>query len=392
MGSSTKAPEKFLNALAISDYKDPKVSFHSTDDPFDKLHLVLVPLVSSAGVSVPKIIMRHYPLHSKAQIRRSLANRNNLSQKLQSIPGFQAALAQEDFQDQIQRMGTGFYALPETVIADLQKLSSSQKFKSDDVQIELARDFLSSIIASGVDRAVFNLKVGKDSSLETLQDGRNFAQTLQSACNDIKISTSFFLTGSDRFAGQALGNSLEIREAVEILKGTGPLDMRKLALEFGADMLLTADKSMNRREAKEILKKAILTGKSLRKFQEIIEHQKGDSRIIDDISLLPVSDTRLEIRSSKTGFIHDVRMREISAVYLSLMSETEGSSESGNKGTGLFILKKAGDWCQKNEILAVVHLNSPVRESSFEEEIRKTFQISESPPPFQPLIIERIQD
>ena len=289
MGSSIRIPEKSLNALAISDCKGPKVSFHSTDDPFDKLHLVLVPLVSSAGVSVSKIIRRHYPLHSKTQIRRGLTNRNNLSRKLQSIPGFQTALAQEDFQGQIQRIGTGFYALPETVIADFHKLSSFRKFNADDSQIEIACDFLSSIRTSAVDRAVFNLKIGKDSSLETLRSGRNLAQTIQSACEDIKINTSFFLTGSGRFLGQALGNSLEIREAVEILKGAGPLDMRKLTLEFGADMLLTADKSLTRREAKKILKKAVLSGKSLKKFQEIIERQKGDFRIIDDTSLLPVS-------------------------------------------------------------------------------------------------------
>lgn len=393
MDSSNYSTENMSETTPPFGVNDPTVSLYSTDDPVDKLHLVLVPLVSSAGVAFPKTSELPRSFISGDNVLNDLANWNSLSQKLRCIPGFRTALPPNDIYSQLHEVGAVFFSLTEGMHSNSEKNSVSQNSSPFPGGLgSLFNYFLSGLRVSSVNSAVFNIKVGEGSLIQKPREGRNLAQSLKSAFKRMQINTSFFLTDLSQPIGQALGNSLEIKEAIEILKGSGPLDLLKLALEFGSDMLLFADKTISKGDAKEILKKKILSGDGLKKFREIIEAQKGDTRIIDNDSLLPFAEKRIKIRSSKTGFIQKINTRKLYSVYLKCVSQEGRPTESGSCEIGFVLQKKSGDWVKKGESLVEFHLKSKVSRSWTGDEFQEIFTISDTPPPFQPLIIERIRD
>ena len=391
LDSSNYSTENMSETIPPFGVKNPTLSLYSTDDPVDKLHLVLVPLVSSAGVVFPKTSELPRSLTFEDNVLNGLANWNSLSQKLHCIPGFRTALSPNDISSQLHEVGAVFFSLTEGIDSNSEKSSVSQNSPSFPGSLGSLFDyFLSCLRVSSVHSAVFNIKVGEGSLIKRSRDGRNLARSLKSAFKRMQINTSFFLTDLSQPIGRALGNSLEIREAIEILKGSGPLDLLKLALELGSDMLLFADKTMSKGEAKEILKKKILSGDGLKKFREIIKAQKGDTRIIDNDSLLPFSEKRIKIRSSQTGFIQKINTRKLYSLYLKCVSQERKQTNSGTRGIGFVLQKQSGDWVKKGESLVEVHLNHKVSRSWTGDEFQEIFLISETSPPFQPLIIERI--
>ncbi len=369
------------------------VSLFSTDDPVDKLPLVLVPLVSSAGVRFPKTSEMHRSHICGDNVLKSLADRNSLSQKLRCIPGLGTALPTKEVQSQLNEAGAVFFSLREKMNSDSGRNPASQKSPPFPASLNSLFDYLMSALrVSSVKGAVFNIKIGEGSPIKKIREARNLAQSLKGIFKRRQIKTSLFLTDSSQPIGQALGNSLEIKEAVEILKGSGPLDLLKLALEFGSDMLICVDKTLSKSEAKEILKRKILNGDGLKKFREIIDAQKGDTRVIDNASLLPSSEERIKIRSSQAGFIQKIDTKKLYSVYLTCISQERSPADSGKCGIGFVLQKKSGDWVKKGESLIEVHSSSKTSRSWTEDEFHEIFTISETPPLFQPLIIERICD
>jgi thymidine phosphorylase len=249
---------------------------------------------------------------------------------------------------------------------------------------------MSSILLCGVNGASFDIKVGEGSFLKNSQDARSLALSLKNVCNRLRINSTFILSDMNQPLGQAVGNSLEVREVLEVLKGKGPLDVLKLALELGTEILLLAKTSLNRTEAKRDLKDKIIKGEALEKFKQIIEAQKGNPRIIDDYSLLPQAKNRMKILSPNKGFIHKIMMKQIRSVCLELEAGGKKSADLSDHGPGLLIFKKIGEKVEKGETLAEVHFNKVKNVSSFEKESQGAFMISEKPPDFRPFIIERI--
>lgn len=393
MASANNSTENRNETIPPFNVKDPIVSLYSTDDPFGKLPLVLVPLVSSAGVGFPQASELPRSFTSEDDVLNGLANLNNLAQKLRCIPGLRTALSPKDIHSQLCEVGAVFFSLTEGMCSNSEKSPIFQDTPFPPGSLgPLCTYFVSAPRVGSVNSAVFNINVGAGSLIQKPQEGRNLAEALKSAFKRLQINTSFFLTDLSQPIGQALGNSLEVKEAIEILKGSGPLDLLKLALEFGSDMLLFTDKTMSKGEAKEILKKKILSGDSLTKFREIIKAQEGDTRIVDNDSLLPFSEEKTKIRSIKTGFIQKINTRKLYSVYLKYVSLERRSTDSGNCGIGFLLQKKAGDWVKKGESLVEFHHNSKVNRSWTGDEFQGIFTISETPPPFQPLIIERMRD
>lgn len=391
--SSNNRTENSSEKIPPSGVKGPTVSLGSTDDPVDKLPLVLVPLISSAGVGFPKTSELPRSFTSEDNVLNGLAKWNSLSQKLRCVPGLRTALSPKDIHNQLHEVGAVFFSLTEGMYSNSKQSPVYQNVASFPGSLSsLFNYFMNSLQVGSVNSAVFNIKVGEGCLIQKPREGRNLVQSLKSVFERIQINTSFFLTDSSQPIGRAVGNSLEIKEAIEILKGSGPLDLLKLALEFGSDMLLSGDKTMYKAEAKEILKKKILSGDSLKKFREIIEAQKGDIRIIDNDSLLPFSEEIIKIRSSQTGFIQKINTRKLYSTYLKCVSLKRKPSDSGNCEIGFVLQKKSGDWVKKGESLVEVHLNSKVSCSWNSDEFQEIFTISDTSPPFQPLIIERIRD
>lgn len=393
MISSNNSTENLKERILPFSGIGPSAFLYSTDDPFDKLPLVLVPLVSSTGIGFPKTSELPRSFIPGDIVLNGLANWNSLSQKLRCIPGLRTTLPPKDIHSQLHEIGAVFFSLPEGMHSNSEQ---GPVFKNVPSQLDslnsLLNHFANDLRMSSVNNAIFDIKIGEGSHIQNPRKGKNLVQSLKNTFKHMQVNASFFLTDSNQPIGQALGNSLEIKEAIKILRGSGPLDLLKLALEFGSDMLLFADKTISKGKAKEILKKKILSGDALNKFREIIKAQKGDTRIIDNDYLLPFSKEKIEIRSIKTGFIQNINTRKLYLVYLKCVSLEGKPIDSGNCGIGFVLRKKAGDWVKKGESLVEVHLNRKASRSWMGDEFQKIFTISGTPPPFQPLIIERIKD
>jgi pyrimidine-nucleoside phosphorylase len=388
--NSNENLSKKILRLGIS---GPRVSLYSTDDPIDKLPLVLVPLVSSVGIGFPQTAELPKSSPSGENFLNGLAIWNSLSQKLRCIPGLRTAFSPKEIHSQLQEFGAVFFSLTEEMHSYAEKSPVFANVPSFPSSLGLFFNYLmSSFRVSSTNCAVINLKVGEGSLIQKPQEGRDLAHSLKSAFKGMQINTTFFLTDFCQPVGQAIGNSLEIKEAIEVLKGSGPLDLLKLALEFGSEMLLFADKKMSKGEAKKILKKKILSGDGLKKFREIIEAQKGDTQIIDNDSLLSFSAKRIKIRSSQTGFIQKINRKKLYSAYLEYISQKGKPNDSRNCEIGFVLQKKSGDWVKKGESLVEIQSNSKLNTSWNRKEFQGIFTISENPPPFQPLIIERIYD
>jgi len=375
-----------------SDLRLPKFAPFSTGWSVDKVSLVLVPVVSSAGVVVSNIFEPFTLLGSVGkQAFYSLFNFNNHSNKLESIPGFQTSLGPKEIKDQLSHVGAVLFSPPNQIAPYFKKISPSEGPNSwQDLRDELLSCFVSSLLLCAVNGASFDIKVGEGSFLKNSQEARSLALSLKNICNRLRISSTFILSDMNQPLGQAVGNSLEIREVLEVLKGKGPLDVLKLVLELGTEILLLAKKSLNRTEAKRVLKEKIIKGEALEKFKQIIKAQKGDPRIIDDYSLLPQAKDRMKILSPNKGFIQKIMMKQIRSVCLELETGGKGPADSGDHGPGLSIFKKIGEKVEKRETLAEVHFNKVKNVSRLEKASQGAFIISEKPPGFRPFIIERI--
>jgi len=392
INSFIKATKDWQEKITPAGIKLPKFAPFSTGWSIDKVSLLLVPLVSSAGVVVSKIAELHTLLDSaQKQAFYSLDNFNGHSNKLQSIPGFQTSLSPKEIKNQLSHVGAVMFSPPKQMASFFKKISAIKDARSrQDLRYSLLGCFMSSILLCGVEGASFDIKVGEGSFLRNSREARILALSLKNVCNRLNISSTFILSDMNQPLGQALGNSLEIREALEILKGDGPLDVLKLVLELGTEILLLAKKPLNRTEAKIVLKEKIIRGEALEKFKQIIEAQKGNPRIIDDYSLLPQAKERLKILSPNKGFIQKIMMKHIRSVCLELETGKKKSADSDDYGPGLLIFKKIGEIVEKGEILAEVHFNKVKNVSRLEKEAQRAFMISGKPPGFRPFIIERI--
>lgn len=338
-----------------------------------------MPLVTAAGVTIPIISGFSTP------------SQNKTLEKFSSIPGFKTSLSLYEFHDQLLRVGAVISHLLEDITKDYQEINCDFEYPFPKAHQAFIQTYiLSQKLAFGVNRITFDIKVGEGSFLNTLREARNFGFSLRRICKRMNIDSSYILSNLDQPLGQAIGNSLEVREAIEVLKGKGPLDVLKLALEIGSEMLFLADMAPNKTEAKICLKSKIEEGKALDKFKEIIKAQKGIPLIVDDYDLLPLAKVRKKVFSLKEGYIVRIKMREIALLQQRLSTGQKSQMSSTNHDAGFLIFKKLGDKTLKGDVLAEVYLNEESALSIIQEKLREAFLIVENPPDFKPFIIEKI--
>jgi len=331
--------------------------------------------VTSAGVSVP--LVSPSPINTQ----------DNTLEKLESIPGVKTSLSREEFQAQMLKVGSVIARLPEQIASSHQKnykFNHSSASGIDPAEIESL--VLNQKSAGAIQGIVFDIKVGEGSFLKSRYEARILVSSLEKACNRLEIRPSFLLSDMDQPLGESIGNSLEMIEVANVLKGTGPLDVLKLALELGSEMLLLAKKSENRTLAKSCLKRKIEEGKALKKFEEIIEAQGGNPLLVRDYSLFARSKLRRKVYSLRKGYLYRIKTNEINHLWHEL-----APSQQERDRAGFLIFKKIGDRIEEGEALAEAHLNEPELLPMIESSLRETFVLSKIPPDFKPFIIESMR-
>jgi len=338
--------------LDLSDFDLPKVDKHSTGGVGDKTSITLVPLMASCGFLFPKLA------------GRGLGYTGGTIDKIESIPGFRTNLCLEDLKLALRRSGAIIAAQTEELAPADKKIYALRDVTATVDSIPLiVSSILGKKLAVGADAWVFDVKVGKGAFMKEMDKARELATFLISISKDLGKRVCAFITDMDQPLGNNVGNTIEVEEAIDTLKGKGPADLTELVLSLGSELSTLANKPLSREELYE----KIVKGEALQKLADIIEAQGGDPRVLENYNLMPHAPYSFVIEADKAGFIESVDAEKVGLAVLSLGGGRKRKGKEIDRGVGIRLFKKRGDKVEKGEAIAEILYRS---ESSLAEALQ----------------------
>lgn len=334
------------DVIDLSDIEGIKVDKHSTGGVGDTTTLVLAPLVASVGVPVAKMS------------GRGLGHTGGTIDKLESAKGFHVELTEDEFiklvnENQVAVMGQSGNLTP----AD-KKLYALRDVTGTVNSIPLiASSIMSKKIAAGADAIVLDVKTGSGAFMKTLEDAEALAHAMVSIGNNVGRNTMAIISDMSQPLGNAIGNGLELKEAIETLQGHGPDDLTVLVLTLGSQMVVLAKKADNLKDARELLEAAIQSGKALDKFKTFISNQGGDVSIIERPDSLEDAKYKIEYTAQKDGFISEMVANEIGVASMMLGAGRQTKEDIIDLSVGIVLNKKVGDKVNTGESILTIHSN-----------------------------------
>lgn len=354
--------------LDLSDMKGIKVDKHSTGGVGDKTSLALTPMVAALGVPVAKMS------------GRGLGHTGGTIDKLESFTGFSTAISEEQFKDNVNRIGISIMGQTADLAPADKKLYALRDVTAtvDNMSL-IASSIMSKKLAAGADAIVLDVKTGSGAFMKAEEDAFGLAKEMVKIGNGAGRKTSAVISDMDQPLGFAVGNVLEVREAIDTLRGNGPEDFVELCLTLGSHMVVAAQKAQNVEEARVMLEKVIEDGSALDKLAEFIEAQGGDKELVYHPDKLPTASIIEEILSPLEGYIEHIECDEIGICSLILGGGRETKESDIDLSVGLVLSKKVGDFVRKGEALAVIHANDSEKLRSAKERFLKAYTFSEDP-------------
>jgi pyrimidine-nucleoside phosphorylase len=341
-----------------------KVDKHSTGGVGDKVSLILAPLVASCGLLVPMVS------------GRGLGHTGGTLDKLESIPGFRTNLSVGEFMDNLKMTGVSIMGQTDEISPADGKIYALRDVTGTVSSIPLiTASILSKKLASGTDAIVFDVKCGSGAFMQSKEDAISLSTNLIRISRKAGRKGVALITDMDEPLGGAVGNSLEMIEAIETLKGKGPDDLLEVTLSLGSQMLILEGKTNNFHSARELLLEKLKNLEGLAKFKELVYRQGGDTRIIEDYSLFPKTNYQIEVKSEKEGYVSSIEAKEIGLAALKLGAGREKLDSTVDLDVGMLIKKKTGDKVEKNEKLVKIFANEYQKGKKAEERVKAAFKI-----------------
>lgn len=323
-----------------------KVDKHSTGGVGDTTTLILAPLVASAGVVVPKMS------------GRGLGHTGGTIDKLESIPGFHVEITNDQFVEHVNKNHLAIIGQSDNLAPADKQLYSLRDVTATVNSIPLiSSSIMSKKIASGADAIVLDVKTGSGAFMKTKEEAIKLAENMVEIGKRVGKKTVAIISSMEQPLGFAVGNALEIKEAIKTLKGQGSTDLTELSIELGSHMVVLANKAKTISEAKEILFENIQSGKAINVFQTFIKSQGGDERIVQDPSLLPQAQNQIPIYSKETGFITRLIAEQIGKAAMMLGAGRQTKDSVIDLAVGIELHKKLGDEVKKGDVLFTIHSN-----------------------------------
>lgn len=353
-----------------------KVDKHSTGGVGDTTTLVTAPLAAACGVPVAKMT------------GRGLGHTGGTLDKLESIPGFRVELSKESFLNQVRRIGIAVISQTvELVPADKKMYALRDVTATIDSLPLIASSVMSKKLASGADAIVLDVKYGSGAFMKDKGRAEALSRVMVSIGMQAGKRTAALLTSMDQPLGRCIGNSLEVREALEILHGKiRDSDLAAVALELAAHMVLLGRKADGLEEARKRVKEALRSGKALEKFSVWVEAQGGNPRVAEDPSLLPQAAHVVPFKSPRDGHIELIRAEAVGLASLYLGAGRSRKEEAIDRAVGVVLKKRVGDPVKQGEELAEIHANDETRLVTVQEKLAEAFHISSSTPEPEPLV------
>lgn len=342
----TRAMVESGDTIDLSAIDGVKVDKHSTGGVGDTTTLVLAPLVASLGVPVAKMS------------GRGLGHTGGTIDKLESIAGFHVELTREQFIDLVNRDKVAVIGQSGNLTPADKKLYALRDVTGTVNSIPLiASSIMSKKIAAGADAIVLDVKTGDGAFMKTQEDAEELAHAMVRIGNHVGRKTIAIISDMSQPLGFAIGNALEVKEAIETLQGKGPKDLTELVLTLGSQMVILAGKAKTSEEAKEMLLDAIHSGKALAKFKEFLANQGGDASIVDDLTKLPQAKYKIELPAKQSGYISRMVADEIGVASMILGAGRAIKEDVIDLAVGLVLHKKVGDKVEEGESILTIYSN-----------------------------------
>lgn len=343
----TKAMLDSGDKIDLSEIKGIKVDKHSSGGIGDKTTLVLLPIVASVGVNVAKMS------------GRGLGFTGGTIDKLESIDGFEVEKSREDFLKQVEEIGIALVSQSGNLVPADKKIYALRDVSGTVESTALiASSIMSKKLASGADAIVLDVKVGKGALMKNLESARKLGKTMKEIGEAFGKKMSIFLTNMEEPLGYAVGNGLEVKEAIDTLKGKGPKDLEYLCFKLASQMV-SFGLSIPVEEAEEKVKEVLKNGKAYQKFEEWITYQGGD------INKIEISSNYKEILSPKEGFVTNIDALKIGYLVKDLGAGRNKKEDEIDYGVGVVIHKKVGEYIKQGESLLTIYYNKEYREDDF---------------------------
>lgn len=369
------------DVMDLSPIKGVKVDKHSTGGVGDKTSLVLGPMVAALGVPVAKMS------------GRGLGHTGGTIDKLESFPGFQTGIPEQEFFDNVNRIGIAIAGQTGNLAPADKKLYALRDVTATVESIPLiASSIMSKKIAAGADVIVLDVKVGSGAFMKDEESAVKLADTMVRIGDTVGKKTMAVVSDMDEPLGYAVGNALEVKEAIDTLAGNGPQDLYELCLELGSHMVAGAGKAQNCAEAKEMLAGTIKDGSALRKLAELVEAQGGNPEAVYGTELLPKASIEYEYRADTEGYVSRIVCDIVGTSAMVLGGGRENKDSVIDLSVGIVLEAKKGAYVHKGDVLARFYANDENKLSDAVKRFEDAYVIEDTKPAGSRLIKKVIME
>lgn len=333
--------------IDLSKLKGIKVDKHSTGGVGDTTTLILAPLVASVGATVAKMS------------GRGLGYTGGTLDKLEAIPGFKVEISDEDFVRIVNESNVAVIGQSGDLAPADKKLYALRDVTATVDSIPLiASSIMSKKIAAGADAIVLDVTTGDGAFMKNIEDAKRLAHTMVRIGKLSKRNTMAVISDMSQPLGNAIGNSLEVVEAIETLKGNGPEDLVEMCYALGSQMVVLAQKAATLEEARELLEDALISGKAFDKFKEMVKNQGGDLSVVESPELMMTAKYKIELPAKTSGYINRIVANEIGIAAMMLGAGRKTKEDDIDHAVGLYLHKKVGDKVEDGESLLTIYSNT----------------------------------
>jgi len=353
------------DTINLSSVSGKKIDKHSTGGVGDKISFTVVPLVVACGVKVPMLS------------GRSLGHTGGTLDKLESIPGMNVFLKQEEFVEGLQKVGMAISGqTPNITPADKKMYALRDTTATVSCIPLISSSIMSKKLALETDGIVLDIKSGSGAFITAFDEAEKLCRTMVDIGNRAGRHTIGVMTNMDQPLGRAVGNSLEIIESIETLKGRGPQDILDVTFALGSAMLVAAKAVSNYKDAKNILEEKLKDGSALKVFSDFIKFQKGDSRVIENYSLFGEAEFKVNLTAWESGTIEKINAFEVGMSAIDIGAGRRKKEDNIDHKAGFIFNKNVGDMVKRGEKILEIHTNKKESIESVKDRLKNAIKIS----------------
>ena len=362
------------DVIDLSSIEGIKADKHSTGGVGDKTSMALGPLVAACGLKVAKMS------------GRGLGHTGGTLDKLESIEGFNCFLTEEEFKKQVSEVGIAIIGQTGDLVPADKKLYALRDVTGTVESIPLiASSIMSKKLASGSDTILLDVKYGEGAFMHTIEDATKLAEAMISIGNSLGRNTMAMITDMNQPLGNTIGNAIEIREAIDTLKGHGPEDFTELCMQAAEIMLMQGQVAKDKEEARKMLDEAISSGRAFEVFKEMVKAQGGNVDMIENPDLLPQSKFKTEIKSKESGNVKLLHSEKLGVLAMQLGAGRATKEEDVNHAVGIELACKRGDKVNEGETICIVYHDEELK-PQWIEELYHAFELTDEEVAPQPII------